>query len=401
MAGAALAHYPLCVTDVEMETLEELKSADHARKGHFQFAKYVESMLCARVEGLHRRSRGQVQVAADEDSFRQTCLSQERLCQKYLALAMKHFIEALSLDTKHLFQALPRLLSLWFEFSALSIDTNNCEPMSQENLKKLKESLKINQGELNELVASKHRTIPAHAFYSALPQLISRIADSNNDLSLVVQRILSRVLAKFPGQAMWPLAWLLRSKDAKRKKVGQQVFKEAEETLKTNRSDRQLKLLVASNGLFAFLEQLAVFKAGEGKKTLSFRPWRGEVPLSDFIPPIQAALSPTFTPLGSGGSRDAFPHQFPRMKAFSKTVSVMMSKARPKRLKAYAVAVQSNPRVKQSRAVDVGEFHFLISKFPSQVTDFDRVPFSHAVLVYELQNKRPRAIFARMLASRI
>ena len=32
---------------------------------------------------------------------------------------MKHYAETVCLDMKHVYQALPRLLSLWFEFNAI------------------------------------------------------------------------------------------------------------------------------------------------------------------------------------------------------------------------------------------------------------------------------------------
>lgn len=338
------------------------KVAPKWEKGHFQYAKYVESMLNARVEALQRRARGQ--MAMDEDGFRQTCLAQDRLCQKYVYLSVKHFVEALTLDLKHLFQALPRLLSLWFEFSAVNVETSHGEPMSQDTLKKIKEILNGKQSDLNETVAGKYRAIPAHAFYSALPQLISRVADPNGDLSLVIRTILSRVLSRFPGQAMWPLAWLLRSKASNRRAAGERVFKEAEsQLLKVNPADAHGKLLVACKSLFDFLHELSKLTVKDGKRTLTIRSWTGEVSLSAFTPPIQAALSPTLTPLESGQSQDPFPRQIPRMKEFSRNVGVMVSKARPKKLKAKAVIIQSNPRVKHSREVEAGEFHFLVSKF--------------------------------------
>eukprot|EP00977_Amphora_coffeiformis_P015047 scaffold4341_cov161-Amphora_coffeaeformis.AAC.1 len=347
------------------------KVAERWEKGHFQFAKYIESVLESRVEALHRKSRSQ---SSSVEDMRQTCLEQDRACQKYLLQAVKHFVKALVLDLKHLFQALPRLLSLWFEFSALSMDgasggrlpdqTQGSQTLQvqQESLRQLSSQLKIRQNELTKYLANAHNEIQAQAFYSALPQLISRIMDSNGDLKGVIRSILSRVLGKFPEQAMWPLAWLRQSKDGKRSEMGELIFKEAEKQLSTLKAQGHFKLLVASKGLFAFLQDLAKYHVPEGKRTISVRPWKGEVPLSSFVPPIQAALSPSFAPVESERNLDPFPRQIPRMKEFTRNVSVMMSKARPKKLKATAVMIQSNPRTKKSSAEIVGEFHFLVKQ---------------------------------------
>lgn len=348
------------------------KVAERWEKGHFQFAKYIESVLELRVEALHRKSRSQSSTVED---MRQTCLEQDRACQKYLQQAVKHFVKALVLDLKHLFQALPRLLSLWFEFSALSMDgtsswrlpdqtqVSQAPPGQHESLRQLSSQLKIRQNELTKYLASAHHEIQAQAFYSALPQLISRIMDSNGDLKDVIRSILSRVLGKFPEQAMWPLAWLRQSKDGRRSEMGELIFKEAENHLATQKAQGHFKLLVASKGLHTFLQELAKYPVSDGKKTMSVRPWKGEVPLSSFVPPIQAALSPSFAPVESERNVDPFPRHIPRMKDFSRSIMVMVSKARPKKLKATAVMIQSNPRIRKSTAEVVGEFHFLVSKF--------------------------------------
>jgi len=54
--------------------------------------------------------------------------------------------------------------------------------------------------------------------------------------------------------------------------------------------------------------------------TFQVVPWRGEVELSEFIPPIQAALSISLSIGDTGLVRDAFPRQVPRMRKFSHSV---------------------------------------------------------------------------------
>jgi serine/threonine-protein kinase ATR len=350
-------------------------------KGHFQFAKYIESALGDRISALHRRNQGEKTM--DEDSFRRISLARDRTCQKYLVTAVKHFLEALGLDLKHLFQSLPRLLSLWFEFSSIADDDARSErlsydlcsqPNSQLHTSQLKNKkkdvsaqlisqLRNKKIELDEMMARKYMHIPAHAFYSALPQLISRPTDQNNDLSMVIRGILVRVLAKFPGQAMWPLAWLVQSNDQKRREIGEGIFKDAQQKLSKARNSASLELLTASKELFKYLLLLAKHKcADDTKKTIHVKAFVGEIPLSKFIPPVQAALSPSFLPLESGRTQDPFPRQVPRMKEFDRRIIVMHSKARPKKLRASAILLQANPRTKEISSETVGEFHFLIKQ---------------------------------------
>jgi serine/threonine-protein kinase ATR len=101
------------------------------------------------------------------------------------------------------------------------------------------------------------------------------------------------------------------------------------------------------------------------------------VDLSEFLPPVQAALSisPLKTMKSKKGSREFFPRIVPRMRAFSSRVAVMASKARPKKLKAFAVPgtwKHANSNEKSSATdgmgsaspmdCDVGEIHFLVKQ---------------------------------------
>jgi serine/threonine-protein kinase ATR len=106
-------------------------------------------------------------------------------------------------------------------------------------------------------MAKNLKSIPSAAFYTAMPQLISRVVHANNETSLVVQGILLRVLTKFPQQAMWPLAWLKGSRNPERSKIGEEIFKNAQRNL-TKTSKAMHKLLAAAHTLFQFLQDLAV-----------------------------------------------------------------------------------------------------------------------------------------------
>jgi hypothetical protein len=115
---------------------------------------------------------------------------------------MKHYSLALSLDLKHVYQALPRLLSLWFDFTSIkaekpeaSVATSTKEDSHGEYPRSIlifmlnsltvgnkKASLARCQEEANALMKKNALTISAQAFYTAIPQLVSRI--SHYDVSI-------------------------------------------------------------------------------------------------------------------------------------------------------------------------------------------------------------------------
>jgi hypothetical protein len=79
---------------------------------------------------LQRRS-SEHYLGTDEDILRNRTIAQDRTCQKHVLLAIKHYAEALSIDTKHVYQALPRLLSLWFDFTSIKKKAGEPEPGQQ------------------------------------------------------------------------------------------------------------------------------------------------------------------------------------------------------------------------------------------------------------------------------
>ena len=76
---------------------------------------------------LQRRSSDHF-LGTDEDILRSRTIAQDRTCQKHVLLAIKHYAEAMSLDTKHVYQALPRLLSLWFDFTSIGKKAAESDP---------------------------------------------------------------------------------------------------------------------------------------------------------------------------------------------------------------------------------------------------------------------------------
>ena len=52
----------------------------------------------------------------EDDVVPFNALYRDKACQHYILLAIEHYALTLKLDMKHVYQTLPRLLSLWFDF---------------------------------------------------------------------------------------------------------------------------------------------------------------------------------------------------------------------------------------------------------------------------------------------
>ena len=90
--------------------------------GHFFFAKYVDSVLQSRIAALQRRGKDHWK-SHDEDGAMHEIVVTDPASQKYVLMVMQHYVHALRLDSRHVYQALPRLLSLWFGFTSIDRST--------------------------------------------------------------------------------------------------------------------------------------------------------------------------------------------------------------------------------------------------------------------------------------
>lgn len=361
------------------EVLERFRVSNRLRpkwaKCHFEFGKYLDSLLEARITGVAQHEGW----FADDDNIRQYALSEDMNCQNYLLMAMEQYLDALKFSDMHVYQALPRVLSLWFEYTSIERrmsrrgKTKQSEGDTPVNLSPDPNAfLRNQQDKANQLFQEAASRIPSSMFYTATPQLISRVCHPNSHTALAVQTLLTRVLSKFPGQAMWVLAWVRNSLDKTRSSLGNEIFHSAQKSISGWASndkkvdlrrkqffEKNRNILVASKSYVTYLIDIAKYlPKDERSRSFKLSKWRGEVELCDFIPPVQTALS---IPLDTTKGRDPFP----RFRAVHSGVQIMSSKAKPKRVKFYVVPTASGMLVSPGVASgpspeDIGELHFLV-----------------------------------------
>ena len=171
-----------------------LKLAPDWERAHFNYAKFLDSLYESRL--------------SSSSCDRWETIRTVEECQEHLLGSVQHYGMALQLGQKHVYQALPRLLAIWLEFTSLE------ENETQDK------NLVENQDLMNKIIKTLASKIPEHLFYTALPQLISRVEHQHIETAKNVALILRTVLAKFPRQAMWSCGWLRFSKSEEKKKAG-------------------------------------------------------------------------------------------------------------------------------------------------------------------------------------
>jgi serine/threonine-protein kinase ATR len=103
-------------------------------EGHFYYAKFVDSILQARMMAMMNGVAGEDGInCVDENDVRKETILHDRIAQAHAILAMRTYAAALRIDSKHVYQALPRLLSLWFDLVSVSRDRSAPDPPSKED----------------------------------------------------------------------------------------------------------------------------------------------------------------------------------------------------------------------------------------------------------------------------
>ena len=67
----------------------------------------------------------------EEDTVRFNALYRDSMCHQYILHAIEHYGITLKIDMKHVYQALPRLLSLWFDFVSVQPPKYNNNEQSE------------------------------------------------------------------------------------------------------------------------------------------------------------------------------------------------------------------------------------------------------------------------------
>ncbi|KAJ1964146.1 hypothetical protein GGI12_001602, partial [Dipsacomyces acuminosporus] len=146
---------------------------------------------------------------SDKDSSRTSKAQQDNRNLQLASLqyyVIRHYSRTVIYSSRFLFQALPRLLTVWLDFGA-----NVLKPAEAKNTR-LVERFKT----ANRVVSNMARRLPAYSFLVALSQLVSRICHPNEEVFSVLESTILSVLELYPQQTLWQLMGVQRSTYATR-----------------------------------------------------------------------------------------------------------------------------------------------------------------------------------------
>ncbi|CAJ0548046.1 Ff.00g048000.m01.CDS01 [Fusarium sp. VM40] len=255
-------------------------------------------------------------------------------------LVIENYVRSLNSGTKYLYQTLPRILTLWLDLGA-QVDKapEGKASLSRELHRRRVEQLNLLHSFLDKYI---HR-LPAYIFYTALPQIVARIAHPNPNVFDRLTHIIVKVVEAHPRQALWSLIGIMTTRQvSERKARGTQILQTLRNiSKKVDGSSTDFKHLLRMGEKLA--EQLLLAcQNGDfrGNKTvhaslsrdLRFHHKCTPCPL---VVPVESSLTATLPAVSEFVKKHkAFSRDVVTIDSFLDDVLVLSSLAKPRRLTA-------------------------------------------------------------------
>lgn len=166
----------------------------------------------------------------------------------YQQQIIKCFLKALTLGPTYIFEALPKFITIWLDFSQQRLNKESDKALGQI-LKDIQEYGKL---------------VPNYVWYTAITQLLSRISHVHTPSVKILQEIISRVLIGYPKQALWFTLSHTHSKDKIRKERVQQILNKFSQS-------SEPRYLSEAEMLFSNFIEISEKKFKKGTKRVSIR----------------------------------------------------------------------------------------------------------------------------------
>lgn len=158
---------------------------------------------------------------------------------------IRFYLKALALGPTYIFQALPKIITIWLDFAQRPNKSKDAE-------RKLSQVV--------HYIQSYKNSIPVYVWYTSITQLLSRITHDHNASADLITLIVESLIKTYPKHSLWYVLSHVKSKDSKRRqRVGR--------VLSMIQNDDQLGPgVVNAKELFEILEKLASYKVKKNAK---------------------------------------------------------------------------------------------------------------------------------------
>ena len=291
-------------------------------KGHYYLGRHYKKVL---------ESEQPLKVDDQSDNY---------ITGEIARLVIENYVRSLNSGTKYLYQTLPRILTLWLELGA-QVDKapEGKVSLSRELHRRRVEQLNLLHHFLDKYIGR----LPTFVFYTALPQIVARIAHPNSSVFDRLAHIIIKVVESYPRQALWSLISVMTTRQVSdRKTRGAQILQSLRNTprrvegtafdtkylLRTAEKLAEQLLLACHNGDFHGNKAVRASLS----RDLRFNHKCTPCPL---VVPVESSITATLpAATESMKSHRAFSRDVVSIDCFLDDVLVLSSLAKPRRLTA-------------------------------------------------------------------
>lgn len=287
-------------------------------------------------KGHYYLGRYYLKLLESEKKLPVTKQSQEYLAGSLIKLVIENFVRSTVYGTKYYYQTLPKILTLWLD---LGTEMMNVAPRSARD-KEFHDHRLTYLDHINKYL-KRYATerMPAYTWYTAFPQIITRISHPNKNVWEALQSIIIRVAAAYPQQTLWSLLAVLHSTQDDRRARGTAVLQKLRETSKRKNGALDLKNVIVQGQRLTDALLVACDAPVEQRVThVSLSKDLGfshKLAPSQLVVPIEANMLPNL-PTGNDSKtirlHNPFPQDAVTINAFMDDVLVLSSLQRPRKI---------------------------------------------------------------------
>jgi serine/threonine-protein kinase ATR len=345
-------------TDVLNIYSNVLRDQRHTEKANFHVAKYMDDLL---KDAMRREKRRAESGVGDERvgarALRGRNFDVDERSTDYVIEVITHYATSLRYGHRHVYETLPRMLTLWFDITSAAAAHERRSKSSSSGGASGRERGGLTPDQQRERKVATQATnvlkdftqrLPLYTWLPALPQLTSRLCHPHDDARGLIHELLYRLVKNFPNQVLWSMTAMARSTHPERAQAAQRVLDRA----KDGAPSAARPLFDQSAALADQLIRVCAFQpkpVGENKRTPKTFSVKAEFPALRRLTPCavmvpgQAALTPSLPPPSARNAANAnqvptvsewsaFPADVATIAGVEDEVCVMASLQKPKKL---------------------------------------------------------------------
>jgi len=141
----------------------------------------------------------------------------------FIVQVVQFFGQSLQYGSQHIYQSMPRMLTLWLDYGAEVVAAESAGEKSSAS-DPLRQGMRSALDKLNRQIAVISGNLAPYQFLIALPQLVSRICHAHGEVFAQLRSIVAGLLCEFPQQCVWTMMAVSKSSYPVRVRRCQEIF---------------------------------------------------------------------------------------------------------------------------------------------------------------------------------